>query len=101
MRLRRMLLARSSVASRDALRADTKYLQRMIRRSEAVDGCGVRLDLLYFRILELDDLTALGADHVVVRGTTSRLLILRMTKREAVPGNQPTFMEQIERLIDR
>src|SRR5665213_3091375 len=73
----------------------------MIHRSKSELCAGVVLQSLDARVLELDDLPAFGADHVVVVRPVGRLFVLRVALREPVSRYKTTFMQQAQSLINR
>ena len=91
---------RTCVCIRPTIETDPKDLERVVHRHKAILRAGIVLQSLDARVLELDDLSALRADHVVVVWAVGRLLVLRVTLRKAIARNESTFVEKIECLVD-
>ena len=84
-----------------AFEANSENLKRMIHRSKSELSAGIVLQSLDASVLELHDLPAFGADHVVVVRAVGRFFILRVALREPVPRNETTLVEQAQSFIDR
>lgn len=73
----------------------------MICRLELLRFAQYLLQLDHAPVLELDDLSALRTDHVIVMRAPDRFLVLRISFAEAVPRNDAALMQQVQRVIHR
>lgn len=86
---------------RSAFEANAENLKRVVHRSKSKLRAEVVLQPLYAGILELDNLPALCADHVVVVRTVGCFLVLRVPLRETVTRNESAFVQQTQSFIHR
>jgi hypothetical protein len=59
------------------------------------------LQLYHAPVLELNDLPAFRADHVIVMRAANSFLVLRVSLTESVPRNDAALVQQIKRIIYR
>ena len=83
-----------------ALGADTDHAQQMLSDFEAVLGSHRVLERFELSRKELNDLAALGADHVVVMLMFVVMFVVRAAVAEADFAREPGFGQELERAID-